>query len=792
MDTEARKIIPSGIEPIDRLMGGLDSGKLYVVHGEAAGKSLFGILFLIAGLKRGEHVALVISCSPEDAVRRFGLLGYDCLEDIYSGRLVILEFSDDLIPQTARLEQLTPALREIEWLLGETRPLRLVFDPVTTVVVSEQANLEARVAEFARWARSLGATVLLTASADNSEITRFLTPHVVESLRLEVREAADHATRFIAFEKALTIPDQPIEVDPSRGIFLSNGSRASSTSRAPFPVPRPDFRLLEIDVPPTAKPHQLPTVSEPEASAQETLWDDDVVRGIEAGLLDMLSIEDALARLGEHKNHDVYAGPQTPVTEALLRLQQPPAEGTRDVIEIDLASELFGELEGAFLPKDFSSEQARPRYPDDSARARATEAAEPSSSRLPQAVSKRRTDSTRALSKASESGATRSTAGAGEPAGARVARHGRASDLRIDALMAARAVEALVGQTKTRRANPEPATPTAAQPSHLTAAQDSVDSKSFIVLLIDDEAESCEMIVQSLSDFTIEKIHDGVSGLAKLISYKSDLVVLDVDLPVIDGFKVLAHIRASLNVPVIILSSTLVRSSDAVLATERGVETNASVNLLSKALAASGYYHITKPFTTTELRLKARQLIARYHGIDSRVISPATGPTDSPASTSPWDRAAEDQHPLAGYDDEQFTPYNEFVAEVEKRVKAVIDEGSALSIVGCRVPQMTTKHGDIAQLRLREVVREVVRDTDLTSTNAPGDVVILLADAGATGAQAFASRLRETVAEKMNQDPSVWMRSFPKLEEAAETASSPVKPTNGNLLRRRASDRKRA
>ena len=86
----------SGIEPVDELMGGLNQGELYLVHGEASGKSLFGFKFLIEGLKKGENGALVIRYSPEDAVRRFARLGYDCLEDVYSGRLVILEYSDDI------------------------------------------------------------------------------------------------------------------------------------------------------------------------------------------------------------------------------------------------------------------------------------------------------------------------------------------------------------------------------------------------------------------------------------------------------------------------------------------------------------------------------------------------------------------------------------------------------------------------------------------------------------------------------------------------------------------------
>ena len=75
MDPKPRHIVPSGIEPVDSLIGGLEAGKLYLVHGEGSSKSLFGIKFLIEGLKRGEHVALVINYSPEDAVRKFARVG---------------------------------------------------------------------------------------------------------------------------------------------------------------------------------------------------------------------------------------------------------------------------------------------------------------------------------------------------------------------------------------------------------------------------------------------------------------------------------------------------------------------------------------------------------------------------------------------------------------------------------------------------------------------------------------------------------------------------------------------
>ena len=59
METKAPNLIPCGIEPVDELLGGLERGQLYLVHGEAAGKSLFGIKFLIEGLKRDCAIMLI-------------------------------------------------------------------------------------------------------------------------------------------------------------------------------------------------------------------------------------------------------------------------------------------------------------------------------------------------------------------------------------------------------------------------------------------------------------------------------------------------------------------------------------------------------------------------------------------------------------------------------------------------------------------------------------------------------------------------------------------------------------
>jgi hypothetical protein len=134
-----------------------------------------------------------------------------------------------------------------------------------------------------------------------------------------------------------------------------------------------------------------------------------------------------------------------------------------------------------------------------------------------------------------------------------------------------------------------------------------------------------------------------------------------------------------------------------------------------------------------------------------------------------------------------FIPNRAFAAEVEKRVKAAVDKGAPFSIVGCRLAQMTADGGRLA-LRLFEIARGLARDADLTSTNPRNDLVILLADAGASGARAFAGRLRARVIDELDQEPALWIRSFPDLEQSTQAASPADKAARGGTLDRRSGD----
>src|SRR5262249_21453298 len=175
---------------------------------------LFGCKFLIEGLKRGETVALVTGNAPEDAVRRFMRLGYDCLQDLQQNRLLILEYGDR--NQLARLNDLTPLLRELDWRLRGSEPQRLVVDPVLPLIMSKGLNVPSRAEEFRRWQASFNHTVWLMENGKYKE----LQPLVRKLFRFEIKNNGETATRYFTFEKTPTMPSQAIEVDPRRGVFL--------------------------------------------------------------------------------------------------------------------------------------------------------------------------------------------------------------------------------------------------------------------------------------------------------------------------------------------------------------------------------------------------------------------------------------------------------------------------------------------------------------------------------------------------------------------------------------------
>jgi len=115
------------------------------------------------------------------------------------------------------------------------------------------------------------------------------------------------------------------------------------------------------------------------------------------------------------------------------------------------------------------------------------------------------------------------------------------------------------------------------------------------VLVVDDEPMVREVVCAYLAreGFTIEEAADGRSALDHIRSRRPDLVVLDVMLPEIDGFSLLAEIRKGTDVPVILLTART-EEPDRVLGLELGADD-----------------YVVKPFSPRELAARVRTVLRR-------------------------------------------------------------------------------------------------------------------------------------------------------------------------------------
>ena len=115
------------------------------------------------------------------------------------------------------------------------------------------------------------------------------------------------------------------------------------------------------------------------------------------------------------------------------------------------------------------------------------------------------------------------------------------------------------------------------------------------VLLVDDDIELAGLLRDYLArdGFAVDCAHDGESGASAALSGDYDIVVLDVTMPGLNGIQALGRIRASSQVPVLML-------------TARGDDADRIVGL---ELGADDY--VPKPCTPRELAARLRAILKR-------------------------------------------------------------------------------------------------------------------------------------------------------------------------------------
>ena len=115
------------------------------------------------------------------------------------------------------------------------------------------------------------------------------------------------------------------------------------------------------------------------------------------------------------------------------------------------------------------------------------------------------------------------------------------------------------------------------------------------VLIVEDDLHIAELLQMYLEKegYTVTVAHDGGAGLNRFRSVRPDLVLLDVMMPVMDGWEVCRAIRSESHTPVIMLTAKS--------------QTDDKVNGLK--LGADDY--ITKPFEMKEVLARIEAVLRR-------------------------------------------------------------------------------------------------------------------------------------------------------------------------------------
>ena len=133
------------------------------------------------------------------------------------------------------------------------------------------------------------------------------------------------------------------------------------------------------------------------------------------------------------------------------------------------------------------------------------------------------------------------------------------------------------------------------RPSDTRAGPDAAAERQRAVV-IEDDRDIAHLVGEALraEGFSVRTVHDGVDGLAEALDPDTELVVLDLLLPGMDGLEVCRRLRAERSDVLVLMLTAKTGEVDRVVGLEIGADD-----------------YLTKPFSLRELQARAKALRRR-------------------------------------------------------------------------------------------------------------------------------------------------------------------------------------
>ena len=116
-------------------------------------------------------------------------------------------------------------------------------------------------------------------------------------------------------------------------------------------------------------------------------------------------------------------------------------------------------------------------------------------------------------------------------------------------------------------------------------------------ILVVEDTEDNRQILRDLLDmagYDMIEAHDGAEGLAKAAEHRPDLILMDIQMPVMDGYEATRRIKADpalAKIPIIVVTSYALSGDE------------------GKAKAAGCDAYVTKPYSPRQLLAKIREYL---------------------------------------------------------------------------------------------------------------------------------------------------------------------------------------